>query len=76
MIRIRTDQWISPDSIESVLIRDSTLQIVPNRIGGNEASPYLVEKEFLVNVCGSLSLPYSEVLSVMIKQGENDVKEA
>lgn len=68
MIQIREEQWVSFDSVESVFVREGDLQIVPNRMGGDEALPYLVENGYLEDVCGALQLPYGAIHGVIIRQ--------
>lgn len=70
MIRIREEQWVSKDSIESCFVRDGSLQLVATSMQGADVYPYLVEENYLEDVCGSLSLPYGTVKKIMVQQNQ------
>lgn len=65
MIRVREEQWIMIDAIESVFIKNGDVLIVPN---SETTLPYYVEEKFLTSVCSSLSLPFSIIQGVRVRQ--------
>ncbi|MEA1998472.1 MAG: hypothetical protein U9N61_03995, partial [Euryarchaeota archaeon] len=77
MIRIREEQWVAKDKIESSMVRDGTLQLVTVTMINDECYPYKVDEAYLEGVCEALNIPLQQLISAQSggedAAGEGDV---
>jgi len=71
MIRIKDEVWINPDHIESVFVSEGVLNLATVTMLGEEDYPYVVDREYLEDVCSAMHLPFEKILGIMKRQ-END----